>query len=461
MLEMFLDAISNRKSRDVKGKGQVFTPIEIGRHLVSLIDASYDDFIVEPSIGVGNLAFVLFDYLISKFGRDGFVEWFNTKFIGYDIDADAISQFVNNMGEFTKAYGIEGVEFSGIKCADPLEVTLPNGFKAIANPPYVRFQNLDVGYRDFLKTKFKTCRSGNVDLYYAFVEWLGVNCDISAIICPNSFIRNNSGRALKEFVCQRLEYFHDFGSKQVFTGVGTYTCVFRMGGSNETVWTDDGPLEISEVFPSVVNNGRKFLTGIATNADVVFRIPRCNILKEDTEFVYLYGTKVVDGQIIDLTNHKIEKRCVAAFKKLTQRQNDDLIVCPYDKQYKVLQDDIPCCIAYLSMFRQKLKTRDGGAKSYEAWYAYARRQGFHSIGRGDYIAVPTMIGGDCYPHVINFSDSLEQYGRVLFVSGILMERNDENECFLSREFIDRGCKLHGKPMQHGWFSISKTILSKF
>src|SRR5436309_887487 len=39
----------------------------------------------------------------------------------------------------------------------------------IMNPPYIKFQNLSIEYRNFIKQKWNILNTGNIDIYYAFI----------------------------------------------------------------------------------------------------------------------------------------------------------------------------------------------------------------------------------------------------------------------------------------------------
>ena len=67
-IEQFCIKVNSDKTRDVKGAGQVYTPHHIATHLISVIEPTYDDVVVEPSVGSGSIAFSLFYYLIQNFG---------------------------------------------------------------------------------------------------------------------------------------------------------------------------------------------------------------------------------------------------------------------------------------------------------------------------------------------------------------------------------------------------------
>ena len=458
-IEQFCIKVNSDKTRDVKGAGQVYTPHHIATHLISVIEPTYDDVVVEPSVGSGSIAFSLFYYLIQNFGVDGFTEWFNNKFYAFDIDAENIQIFEKYFTIFCDEFNITGFKFDRIILEDTLsnQDLIPDGAKFLANPPYIRFQNLEDSYRRFLQENFETCESGNVDIYYAFVEMICKKGGRSAVICPNSFIKNKSGAKLSKLVSDHAFYFNDFKDEKVFDGVGTYTAIIGLNFDTQgTLWSDSGPID-GFITNNDPQNDLTVLGGIATNADSVFLISEDNITRIDSEFVYLTGTKTVSGIIFDLSDKKLEVRACAKFYKLTKFDQKIICVCPYDGEWEILpEQEIPETISYLEMFKNILEKRDRGIKKYDAWYAFARRQGFHKID-GEVAIVPGMVGGECRPFIKTLDR--EHFDKICFSSGFVVMGEKINK-LISSEFIEHLRKV-GKPFSGGWVNISKANIRSF
>ena len=64
----------------------------------------------------------------------------------------------------------------------------------ILNPPYIRFQDLSIEYREFIKKNWNILSNGNIDIYYVFIikclELLDKD-GIMITITPNSYLYNN------------------------------------------------------------------------------------------------------------------------------------------------------------------------------------------------------------------------------------------------------------------------------
>ena len=59
------------------------------------------------------------------------------------------------------------------------------------NPPYIKFQNLSIEYRNFIKQKWNILNTGNIDIYYAFImkclEIIPLESEVRQILYKNLF----------------------------------------------------------------------------------------------------------------------------------------------------------------------------------------------------------------------------------------------------------------------------------
>lgn len=96
----------------------------------------------------------------------------------------------------------------------------------IGNPPYIRFQDLNKEYRDFLQNNFISCQNGNFDIFYAFIEkcisLLKLNGEMILIV-PNSWLTNKSAANLRELLKDYEIEITDFNTDKNFKDADTYT----------------------------------------------------------------------------------------------------------------------------------------------------------------------------------------------------------------------------------------------
>jgi hypothetical protein len=107
----------------------------------------------------------------------------------------------------------------------------------IANPPYVRIQNLDKLTKQDYKIRFTTLAKNSFDLYYAFIEQsleLAGTSGIISFITPN-FSKTQSARSLRDFLKDRgaIELWLDFDDKKVFEA-SVYVSIFLATSSKRS-----------------------------------------------------------------------------------------------------------------------------------------------------------------------------------------------------------------------------------
>ena len=109
-----------------------------------------------------------------------------------------------------------------------------DGFDCVVgNPPYVRIQNLDNEFVDYLRKEFETA-TGKFDLYIPFLE-LGTSLlrpnGLLGMIVPNKFLTADYGAAFRRFATRQgaLRQLVDFESRSVFSDARAYCCLVFLG----------------------------------------------------------------------------------------------------------------------------------------------------------------------------------------------------------------------------------------
>ncbi len=115
----------------------------------------------------------------------------------------------------------------------------------VGNPPYVRIQNLDSAFVEYLKASFHTA-NGKFDLYVPFLErgvdLLGKDGHLGMIV-PNKFLTANYGTAFRNYAARHrlVRQIVDFDCEQIFPGASTYCCLlFLSREANDVVTVGRG-----------------------------------------------------------------------------------------------------------------------------------------------------------------------------------------------------------------------------
>ena len=446
---VMINKMDDIQDKTVKQSGVIYTPKHIVDFMITSVNVDLNMTIVEPSCGHGVFVFSLLDHVQLKFNLSPLelFQWFTTKVTCFDIALNTVIE----LKEMVQLYFQKRFKFvldihrlTNIQCEDSLFTEYKSYDLAIGNPPYVRTKNMDIDYLNKIRKTFDTCAKGNIDLYYAFIHKYLDCTQKMCFITPSSFITNISGRPLYANMMKHLSLLIDFQDKLVFKDARTYTCIFVLDKQVTTefyLYAADIDQPLVDKKRHLVNDKKirnsNILSGIATLADSTY------LVKEKAG--KFYGT-------YDNIDYEIEKTILAPYFKVTKIKNSvlvhDYLLCPYDRDNKImneerLKSEFPLAYKFLNVIRPKLDNRDKGkVDKYEAWYAYGRKQGLHTITNGDVTIIPLMIGNKCYPQKIDITSLLTEFGRVLFTSGFIVV--DEDDKFMTEEFIQYA-KNEGKP----------------
>lgn len=471
-----------------KKSGVIYTPHYISDYIVNLVSYSPEYTVIEPSVGHGVFIFSLIEHVKNKFELQGpdLKHWFENKVYAIELSKSKVDDFIEILTIYFEKNNISDVNYSKIFCGDSLFFNFDMKFDyIIGNPPYIRTKNLDSEYLISLRQNFESCRIGNVDIYYAFIERFSKICNKKmSFITPNSYLTNVHARNLREFVfSENATHIIDFREKLIFENARTYTSIFLLNFENECNnlrykteldkewadlpktslsiegWNFSNEVNIDEIDFSLSKDKVKVYAGIATLRDKIYVVEDSSIsLINNRE----YYKKEYNG-----TEYYIEVDSCIDFYKITKNK-ETKIIYPYDsKTKKVLSEEfiyseLPELYKYLLAVREELDKRDKGkTEKYEAWYAYGRKQGLDINYENNNIFIPIMISN-------KVSYKITENEPFLFSSGFIISSSDKEilddilECLSNILFFDY-IKSVGKPWpgSNEYYTITTKILNKF
>lgn len=413
--------------KDIKKAGVIYTPRYIVDYMISISSINPQMKLVEPTCGHGVFVFSVLEYMQTRYQLTGqsLLDWFIHHFICIDISDNTILELKEMLtGYFLKHFQLqcEVDIFSNVVCEDSLFGIAREYDLAIGNPPYVRVHNIDPQYLINIRNSFKTCKKGNIDLYYAFVEKYS-NCSKRVcFITPNSFLTNISAQPIYAEIMSKVSLIVDFKAQLIFKDARTYTAIFKLDTESAEEYYQysdniNGPFITKE---RVIKHYKKVeknnvLTGIASLADRTYLVK----LKNGRYYAHHEGI-----------DYEVEKGLLTPYFKVTKIKDNkfeyDYMIFPYDQQFKIVPENIiieqyPMTYQFLLAIKQRLSERDcGKTQKYESWYAYGRKQGFYTIAQKEVAIVPIMIGEGCVPQKINIESEIKEFGRILFTSGFII-----------------------------------------
>ena len=403
----------------------IFTPDKISKLMSSFL--SNNGNLLEPAVGNGQLL--------------KFIEVKNyTSIDVYDIN----KEYLNDCPDYCNKNFV-----------DFLTINIDTKYKnIILNPPYIRFQNLDYDYRNFIKSKWSILKGGNVDIYYAFIlkciELLDFN-GIMISITPNSFLYNKSAYSLRKYLLSEgyIKEIIDFNSEKVFQGVSVYCCI--------TIFTRV-PNKILIYNGKCIHYNKIIDYNIFNTSDISITntLPRIKTLGDVCSIKN--GIATLRDRIYVHSEKLFDEPC---WNVITNAIKDLWIIFPYSNG-KILSEDYfrdtnPLTYLYLLSNKDELSKRDHGKKKYPEWYAFGRTQSLIKPLSKRVIYLPTMF------NPCDFNKDFTQDSK-LFISSLCIEvRHSEyslnqimNIINASREYIiNNSCKRGS-----GWINLTSRVLKQ-
>lgn len=266
-----------------KQLGQIWTPREIVDFILDKITLFDNVKILEPTCGEG----IFISAIIEKLK--------NYEIHCVDIDRNAL--------ERAKITFKDNPKIKFFNC-DFLKDFHEKGYDLIiSNPPFIRIQNLEDDYKEFLFNNFSFCK-GDTDIFYAFLEKsikILKDNGYLAFIIPNSWLWTKAGENFRKFL-KRSEFqveVYDFDHFQIFPKITTYVSIIILKKSNgfysvNSLWKNVFEFRLSEnniveIVQSQTLKIGDIRVGIATLKDKVFIF---NPKNEDENFYYLDSFKI-------------------------------------------------------------------------------------------------------------------------------------------------------------------------
>lgn len=411
-----------------RNKCDVFTPDGISKIMSNYLP-NHGGNLLEPSVGNGQLL----------------------KYIKHDTYSEI------DVYDITPVYLDQCITAPNIKkhCEDFILAKITKKYKnIIMNPPFIKFQDLTMETRKYIKDTWKQLKSGNIDIYCAFLlkclDLLEPDGTMVAIT-PNSFLYNKSAIKLRQyFVDNRyIDTIIDYKSNKVFAGVSTYCCItiFTKKPKTHITYIEDDTTQRQIEYAGISEPEYNIFTQtIETNTQTIGDVCAIrNGIATLRDKIYIHATK------------KYDEPC---WKPITNASIKQWVIYPYTNDGEILDEEVfktsnPQTYQYLESNREELAKRDKGNKKYPKWYSFGRTQSL-KVPKVDKIAyIPTFI----HPSNVNIQidDPLLHIGCLsieatdpLYLPAIC-EAIQKNMGYISNNSSKRG---------GGWINLSGRILGK-
>ena len=409
-------------------RSDVFTPEEIAKRMVSYL--TKEGTLLDPAVGTGNLIKPISYTMYER------IDVYDIK-EPYLDECPQKENLIKHCGDFVK---------------EPMDTKYDN---IIANPPYIKIQDLSPEYREYIKEKWKRYSSGSFDLYIIFmVKCLEQLKDTGTMvtITPNSYLYNKSCKAFRKYIIENryIKEIIDFKHEKVFPGTSVYTCI--------TVFT-------KEPKDTLVYNGEivKYENILEPEYNLFTAMNRLN---RDRQTKMLSDICTIKNGVATLCNevyiHSQKLYEEPCWRRCKTSTTEKWIIYPYEERTaKVMEEEEfkrtnPNTYEYLESQKTRLSNRDKGNKTYPKWYSYGRSQSLKLPNRSEVIYIPVFID----PANIQYEiDEPTVYSGCLCIELMTEEYTNEEVMETIKKNMEY-IKSNSSKRGGGWINLStKTLLN--
>ena len=366
-------------------QGDVSTSPDVVRYMLDIVDYTADrnlsqTTLLEPSCGDGNFLVEAVRRLLlsaTKYGFDA-SEIFDRCVTAYDIDEGKVELCKNRL----KKEGLNS-EFKNLHVADFLSSESKEVDIVVGNPPYVRYENIPVNYREYCKFFFTTFHY-RADLYIPFFEKSlkllkpgGKHC----FVCANRWMKNEYGRKLRAMISNRyrtsliinIERANAF--QEEVLAYPAITLIFREEPSSEVGYADCNSVnDLSNIVVnkrnmpkgedwSVVFSSLKDADGLCRIEDLGFKIGVGVATGADDVFV--------SKDLPDMVEHELLLPAISAkdLKGDCMAWTGRYLLNPYAANGDLVNlASFPKANRYLEKYKERLQKRHVARKNCSKWY---------------------------------------------------------------------------------------------
>lgn len=409
--------------------------------------------ILEPASGIGAFAYEIINrlYLSSiNYGFD-FLSTLNNNVVFVEKDVNSFHSLRINIVDILSDLGYNNINLKCLFNANFLvEENLGYFDCIVGNPPYIRYDSLDIAYRLKLKKLFETFRY-RPDLYVTFYEkslkLLNKN-GILSFICSNRWLYNQYGSVLRGFIASKfhisklvnIEKTSPFVEKVI--GYPCISTIINTRGSKTLYYeTNSKEVNFSDIIYNEIDSPNDASwQNLFLNYNIYHKSLK-PILDQDFEIgigVATGADKVFIKQGVDLYN--IEKdRMIPLIKSNALKGNNiswdnTYVLNPYENGHLCDLNKFPNFKKYLLEHQCVLKKRYIAKKNPDYWYKTIDKIK-NDLIRKPKILLPDLSGseylfideGKFYPHHNVYYITNHDIDRLKILASLLMSDFVKNQ----------------------------------
>ncbi|WP_414048096.1 Eco57I restriction-modification methylase domain-containing protein [Macrococcus equi] len=317
---------------------------------------------------------------------------------GFEIDKVYFDECIDRLNSIANEHGLYNINWS-IYNKDYLQESTQMKFDFIVgNPPYIKYHDINKEDRELLKSKYITCRQGNFDYYYAFLEkdYLSLKDEGQLIyLIPVNTFKNVFAKTLRNLIKKDVVKILDYRETKLFKNILTTSAIVQIKKNINS----DSFKYVEKKQNQMMNINKKTLKDIWYFNDEFNKIQLTHkfgdyfkasmsvaTLKND---VYILKKFIESENYIICDNYKLEKDILreAVSPRSMRSQEYSFIIFPYkviDGSIELLSEnyikkEYPNTFKYLLNNKETLSTRKISSSS--KWYEYGRNQAISNMNK--------------------------------------------------------------------------------
>lgn len=383
-----------------KSKCQHFTPLNLADTMLDLVGYQTNLFgktILENSFGTGNiLRQIVIRYIKdlkqNKFSLSDIAKGLSNDIFGVELDKTLYLSCIDELNKIVSDNNIPKVKWS-LYNEDALKKDNYQKFDYIVgNPPYIKYRDIDINNKKFIKENFECCKKGKFDYYYAFIEKnIGLLKDTGkfAYLVPSSIYKNVFATNLRYKLKKNISMILEYPNKKIFgEKILTSSSIFLYEALNDSKKinyvneTDNKSFKISKN-----QLGDKWVFQKQNKKHIIKKNKKFGDFFNASMSVATLSNEVFIINNTDIEKYNIEKDLLlkAGAPKALKKDKKEFIIFPYYYKNKTLHhfkeivfaNKYPNAYRYLEKFKKTLKSRDLDKNA--KWFEYGRSQALSHI----------------------------------------------------------------------------------
>lgn len=441
-------------------KNQVFTPKNVALNMLNIVgynEKVYGKKVLEDSFGKGDILLLIVKRYIEvclkdKYSLEEIRKGLEKDIYGVELNTELFNKCIKRLNELTLKYSLKPVKWK-LYNGDSLQFNWKIKFDfIISNPPYIKYHELPVEERMYLRSTYESCNDGNFDYYYAFIEnGLRLLSETGKMVylIPNNLFKNVYAKKLREIIKKNIVHIFNYQNEEIFKGKSISPSIIMLENSSEQKCIKyQSNVNSNSILIDKASLGEKWILNDSwTEVNISRKIRFGDYFSAAMSVATLYNKAFILSEIEDIGdyykfgNNILEKEIIrkAASPKGLGKNKEEYIIFPYyyeeGKLFRFNEEDFtkrfPNIVNYLKKYEKELSKRR--ISKNVKWFEYGRTQALNAINQPK-LLLSTVITKKV--KVYDLDSLTVPYTGIFITAKAEKNLNEAKEILESQEFMN-------------------------